>query len=243
MVGQTRRRRSSLALVRQEADVRFYLHRLEESGPDGLATEPPAVLVLGAANGRIAWELGRVASRVVGVEPSERMVAVAEALRREQPGDIGARVRFLHADPRSLRLGERFPLVVAPQNALGLLRSRGDLELLVATVEAHLEKGGLFAFDVLNPPQGPDAEDDGPHRPEPPPRMFAPHFALAPNRGGAGVRTSALHRWRRRLFTAQELDDGLRAGGLTPRERYGSFDGKVFEPGDLMQVVIASSEA
>src|SRR5262249_48147687 len=113
MPGPHRRRRSPLSLVEQELDVRFYLHRLTETGSG-------PVLVVGAANGRVAWELARHASRVLAVEPSDRMIAVAESQRSEHPADAAARLRFVCADLRSLRLGEQFPLVVAPQNALGL---------------------------------------------------------------------------------------------------------------------------
>src|SRR5579863_8282715 len=112
MAGHHRRRRSPLSLVQQEADVRFYLHRLKEAGGG-------AALVLGAANGRVAWELARYADRVIAADPSARMLASAEAERPDHPAEAGARLRFLCADLRSLRLGEQFSLVVAPQNAMG----------------------------------------------------------------------------------------------------------------------------
>jgi hypothetical protein len=48
-------------------------------------------------------------------------VAAAEAQRDDHPTEVGHRLRFQRADLRSLRLGEEFALVVAPQNALGLV--------------------------------------------------------------------------------------------------------------------------
>jgi SAM-dependent methyltransferase len=228
MMAPSRRRRNPLSLVQQEADVRFYLHRLEECGGD-------SVLVLGAANGRVAWELARHAARVVAVEPSERMVGLVETLRKDYPSEISARLRVQNSDLRSLRMGETFSLVAAPQNALGLLGSHADLEAFVTTVRMHLKPEGLFAFDVLNPSPPFISKDDPPHGPEPIQRVFTPHFAES--RGEA--RGNPLRRWKRRLFDSRELDETLRAGGLTPRERYGHFDGKVFEPKDTIQVVVA----
>jgi SAM-dependent methyltransferase len=226
MAGPQRRRRSPLSLVQQEADVRFYLHRLREV-PQG------AVLVLGAANGRVAWELARHASRVIAVEPSETMLAAAEAQRAAQPAEASAHLRFHRSDLRSLRLGERFSLVAAPQNALGLLTSRADLEAVVATVRLHLEEEGVFAFDVLNaPPRLVDGDAFMPPR-----LFFTPH--LRESRRSAGRAPLAVRRWRPRLFSPRELDQVFRDGGLIPVERYGSFDGKAFEPTDAYQVVVA----
>jgi hypothetical protein len=169
------------------------------------------------------------------------MVATAESERSAQPAEAASRVRFVCADLRSLRLGERFPLVVAPQNALGLLTSRADLESLVATVFAHLAPGGMFAFDVLNPKPMPSLSDtDAPHVLEPPRPVFAPHLRESRRARNTGV--SSLRRWRLRLFGPAELDDALGSGGLVPKERYGNFDGKPFEPEDGLQVIVSFRE-
>src|SRR5262249_36881895 len=152
--------------------------------------------------------------------------------------EAGARLRFICADLRSLRINEQFPMVVAPQNALGLLTSRSDLDALVTTVRMHLSRGGLFAFDVLSPrPLQAKPASEAPHLLEPPRPVFAPHLREA-RRARSGL-VASLRRWRLRLFSPEELDDALSTGGLTARERYGSFDGKAFEPTDAMQVVIA----
>lgn len=229
----SRRRRSPLSLVQQELDIRFYLHRLEEVGGG-------PVLVLGSANGRVAWELARHSPRVVAIEPSERMVAVAEAQRTDQPSEAAARLRFICADLRSVRLNETFPLVVAPQNAMGLLASRDDLDAFVASAGHHLSPQGVLAFDVLNPRPRPASAPAEPHLAEPPRPVFAPHFREASRGKSAGA--SGLRRWRLRLFSPSELDTALTAGGLVARERFGSFDGKVFEATDDLQVVVAAHD-
>ncbi|PTL83646.1 bifunctional 2-polyprenyl-6-hydroxyphenol methylase/3-demethylubiquinol 3-O-methyltransferase UbiG [Vitiosangium sp. GDMCC 1.1324] len=225
MAGNDTRGRTPLSLVGQEPDLLFYTRQATEHGGP--------VLVLGAANGRVVWALAEAGVSVLGVDPSERMVQAAEELRASEPAEVSGRVRFLHADPRSLRLTERFQVVLAPQHALGMMGSREDLEAFLATVRHHLEPGGLFAYDVLNPPAEPashrnaDEEEPGaalePRRP-----VFAFHLRERRQPGAPlGIR-----RLRLRPFSPEELDEAMKACGLTPRERYGRFDGKPFDPED-----------
>ena len=44
------------------------------------------------------------------------------------------------------------------------------------------------------------------------------------------------HRHPLRPFTAEELDAAMKACGLTPRERFGRFDGKPFDPEDTRHI-------
>lgn len=223
MAGNDVRGRTPLSLVGQEPDLLFYTRRATEQGG--------AVLVLGAANGRVVWALAEAGVTVLGVDPSERMVQAAEELRASEPPEVSARVRLMHADPRALRLAERFPVVFAPQNALGMMGSHEDLEAFLASVRHHLEPGGTFAYDVLNPPAEPASRDEDaepgaalePRRP-----LFAFHLRERRQPGAPlGIR-----RLRLRPFSAEELDEAMKACGLTPRERYGWFDGKPFDAED-----------
>ena len=223
MAGHDARGRTPLSLVGQEPDLLFYTRRtVEQGGP---------VLVLGAANGRVAWALGRAGLEVLGVEPSEWMLQAAEEDRSREDPAVAGRTRLLRADPRSLRLDERFRVVLAPQNALGLMTSHDDLEAFLATVRHHLVPEGLFLFDVLNPPAEAPARHDEeepsgglePRRP-----VFAFHLRERRQPGAPpGIR-----RLRLRPFSLAELDAAMKDCGLTPRERYGHFDGKPFDPED-----------
>ena len=227
MAGHDARGRTSLSLVGQEPDLLFYTRRVAEQGG-------PA-LVLGSANGRVAWALARGGVPVLGVDPSERMLHAAEEVRSGEPAEVSGRARFLHADPRSLRLDERFPVVLAPQHALGLMGSREELEAFLATVRHHLEPEGVFLYDVLNPPvpvpSRHDEEEPGaplePRRP-----VFSFHLRER-RRPGA---PPPIHRLRFKPFAPEELDEAMKVCGLTPRERYGHFDGKALEPGDARHI-------
>jgi SAM-dependent methyltransferase len=227
MAGNDTRGRTPLSLVGQEPDIPFYTRQAAEHGGP--------VLVLGAANGRVAWALAGAGLSVLGVDPSERMVRAAEELRGSEPPEVAARVRFLHADPRSLRLAERFPVVLAPQHAMGMMGSPEDLEAFLSTVRHHLQAGGIFVYDVLNPPPESSAsrEDEEPGVALEPRRpVFAFHLRERRQPGAPlGIR-----RLRLRPFTAEELDAAMKACGLTPRERYGRFDGKPFDPEDTRHI-------
>jgi SAM-dependent methyltransferase len=231
MAGNDARGRTPLSLVGQEPDLLFYTRQATERGGP--------VLVLGSATGRVAWALAEHGLSVLGVDPSERMVRAAEEPRASASTEVAGRVRFLHADPRSLRLPERFPVVLAPQNALGLVGSHEDLETFLATVREHLVPGGLFVYDVLNPPaesseQNHDEDEPGaalePRRPG-----FAFHLRERRQPGSP----LGIHRLKLRPFSVQELDKAMAVGGLTPRERYGRFDGKPFDPDDARHIGVA----
>jgi SAM-dependent methyltransferase len=175
---------------------------------------------------------------VLGVDPSAQMVRIAEERRASELPEVADRVRFLVADPRSLRLSERFPLVLAPQHALGLAGTPEGLEALLAAVRHHLTPGGTFIYDILNPPREPpsDRDEEAPGAPVEPRRpLFALHLRGRRQAGGA----SAIRRLRLRHFTPEELDAALQACGLTLRERYGRFDGKPFDPDDNWHIGVA----
>ena len=222
--------RAALSLVSQEHDLAFYTRHAGERGS--------RLLLLGSANGRIAWSLAEDGHRVVAIDPSPLMIRSAEDRRSDEDPETSERVRFLTADLRSLRLTERFPLVLAPQHALGLMPTRDDLEAMIATVRHHLEPTGTFIYDVLNPPPEP-ARVDQPREPggayEPRRPVFASHLR---ERGHAG-KPGSIRRLKLTHFSFEEIDSALATAGLSSQERYGNFEGKPFDPEDARCVGVA----
>jgi methyltransferase family protein len=228
--------RPVLSLVTADAGAAFYGDRVDrEGGP---------ALVLGAGDGRIAWELARRGHQVLAADPSEVLLRVAEERRAQEPAEVAARLRVVRADVRSLRLDERFKVVMAPRNALGLMSTPADLESALATASVHLADGGAFLLDLVNPPEhrSPPAPDD---RAEEPPLWYRPVFVphlreRRRERPGEGpIAHEGLRRLRVRQFSAEELDVALAAAGFQAMERYGDFDARPFAPEDPLQIVIA----
>ena len=182
------------------------------------------VLVLGSADGRVAFALAGRGHRVVAVEPSARMHAAAEE-KQVEAGD--SEVRLVHADLRTVRLEEKFSLVVAPQNSLGLMLTGDDFEAALKTVAQHLAPEGVFAFDLRS-----DCEPEATPLGRP---AFTAHMR---ERGGQSVR-----RIRRRVFSPTEVDAVLGRSKLEARERYGDFLSRPWEDSDEMQVVVAGRQS
>lgn len=230
MVGKDGRGRAPLSLVGPDPDVLFYTRQVAERGGP--------VLVLGAANGRVAWPVAERGHTVVGVDPSERMIRAAEQRREGEPPEVSERTRFLVADLRAVRLPERFQVVLAPQHAMGLMATRADLEAFLATVRHHLLPGGTFVYDVLNPRREavlPRDDDEPGAALEPRRPLFALHLRERRRIEGTG----GIRRLKLKHFTPDELDAALQAAGLTPRERYGRFDGKPFDLEDPRHIGVA----
>src|SRR5258708_19554143 len=142
-VGNGLGRSSPLSLVGQRTEATFYARYLSRARP--------TVLVLGCGAGRIPWELSDQGAEAVGVDPSASLIAAAEERRATEATPKADRVRFLSADLRSLRLGRRFALVIAPNNAFGLMSASTDLEALLATAPQPLTAHGVPLFPPLHP--------------------------------------------------------------------------------------------
>lgn len=106
------------------------------------------VLELACGTGRLLVPLAAEGLRVVGVDSSAEMLAIARgALDRR--GLAGA-AELHHADMRTFELGERFPLALVALDSFGLLQRRSDQHAALARIAAHLVPGGLLVLDLAN---------------------------------------------------------------------------------------------
>lgn len=120
-----------------------------------LAARHDRVLEYGCGNGRILLPIARGGTPVVGVDLSAPMLRDLRGRLRDEPPAVRDRVRLRKGDMRSLRLGEKFPLVTCPFNAFLHLYTRESVERFLARVREHLAPRGRFVFDVSIP----DAEE------------------------------------------------------------------------------------
>jgi SAM-dependent methyltransferase len=135
----------------RRADVDYYVKLARRAkGP---------VFEYGMGNGRVSLAMARAGVEVEGVDLSKTMLDDLAARLALEPPKVRARVRAHHGDMRSFRVRRRFPLVIAPFNAVLHLYERKDFEAFLAGVLSHLEPQGRFVFDFSVPQPGDLARD------------------------------------------------------------------------------------
>jgi SAM-dependent methyltransferase len=132
-------------------DVDFYVDLARETGGP--------VVELAVGTGRIAVPIAQAGVRVIGVDLSDGMLAVAGALASER--GVAELVDLRHGDMRNPPVAERVPLVICPFRSL--LHLPDETEKLRALRAAFdlLQAGGRFVFDVFAPSREDIAETDG----------------------------------------------------------------------------------
>lgn len=131
------------AYAKYKVDVAFYLELATAAGGP--------VLELGVGTGRLAIALAERGVDVVGVDRMLGMLERARERLAKRPRRIRDRVELVHEDLRTVRLGRRFPLVIAPFNVLQHLYTREDVERALETCRVHSSRPGRLALDVLLP--------------------------------------------------------------------------------------------
>jgi SAM-dependent methyltransferase len=127
-------------------DVDFYVQAARHAGGP--------VLEYGVGNGRVAIPMARAGAEVVGVDLSRPMLSDLAARLEREPREVRERVSWVHGDMRSVRLGRRFALVVAPFNTVLHLYHRREIEAFFSRVREHLAPTGRWVFDFSVPQSG-----------------------------------------------------------------------------------------
>ncbi len=132
-------------------DVDFYVE-------EALASGGP-VVELAVGTGRVAVPVAKAGVRVIGVDQSPEMLAVAGAYAERE--GVSALVDLRLGDLREPPIGERVPLVTCPFRSL--LHMRDETDKLRALRAAHelLEPHGRLVFDVFAPSAEDIAETGG----------------------------------------------------------------------------------
>lgn len=134
--------------VDYEGWVSYALQRLglpqKASLPAEGGGEPPLILDLACGTGTIAVALARRGYRVVGVDRSEEMLAVADEKARR----AGVKVLWTLQDMRRFQLAEQADAAVCLFDSLNYLVDEGDLERAFRQTAAALKPGALMVFDL-----------------------------------------------------------------------------------------------
>lgn len=211
-------------------DLSFYTRLADDYGGP--------VLELGAGSARVSTALARAGHEVVAVELSNKMIGRGQA--RLVEAGLQENVTYRQGDMREVRLGRRFPLVIAPFNTLMHAYTLADQDATLRTVREHLEPGGRFAFDLYNPneknfgefgvmrlePEWSHVSDEGDlflvQHHDPDAQMITSHYYLdrTDERGVLVRQRSTL---TQRYFTRFELERMLYGAGFTQLQLYGDF--------------------
>jgi SAM-dependent methyltransferase len=106
-----------------------------------------SILDFGSGTGRHAIELASRGYSVRGVDASASMVALADARKSVQPDDVRKRLDFSVGDVRSVRLGEKFDVVLALFHVASYQTTNSDVRSFLETTRQHLRPGGILIFD------------------------------------------------------------------------------------------------
>jgi SAM-dependent methyltransferase len=121
-------------------DIMFYARLAERENAQN-------ILELGAGAGRVSVALARRGLNITGLELSPEMLERGKKFATRE----NTNVNFVLGDMTEFKLEQKFPLIIAPFNALMHLYSLSDQDRAIGMVRNHLESNGIFAFDLYQP--------------------------------------------------------------------------------------------
>jgi SAM-dependent methyltransferase len=209
-------------------DVDFYVEQ-------ALAAAEP-VVELAVGTGRIAIPVARAGVRVIGVDSSPGMLAVARAAAEE--AGVADLVDLRVGDLREPPVPERVDLVVCPFRSLLHMRTEAEKLTALRAARGLLVEGGRFVFDVFAPSREDIAETHG-RWIEREPGIFeradwdeGSRTLSLSVRSDAAETTFGLH-W----LSAPEWLRLLDEAGLEVEALHGWFDGRPYETDEDMVFV------
>lgn len=110
------------------------------------------LLELGCGSGGHAMELAKRDLKIHGVDMSQDMLDMAKTQSSKLPEATASNLRFSKGDIRELALGACFDSVLSLFHVISYLPTLDDIRTVFERVHSHLEKGGVFIFDVWYAP-------------------------------------------------------------------------------------------
>ncbi|MCC6180186.1 MAG: class I SAM-dependent methyltransferase [Chloroflexi bacterium] len=126
-----------------DGDVPLYLELAAAQGG--------RVLEVACGSGRVLVPLAQAGNRIVGLDASPHMLAIARKKLATAGPETAARARLVQGDMRAFDLGEAFDFAVIAVKSFAYLIERADQQRTLAAVVAHLRPGGLLALDLMHP--------------------------------------------------------------------------------------------
>ncbi|MBI1278318.1 MAG: methyltransferase domain-containing protein [Anaerolineaceae bacterium] len=210
-----------------------------------------ASLELSCGTGRILLELAASGLNVSGLDLSNAMLAYAA----EKAEARGLKLDLHQGDMRHFQLNKTFALIYVPNNALGHLYTREDMEAHLACVKSHLQPDGLYMLDMFVP--NPALLLETANQLSPMDQYTDPtdgtlidiyqtsrydhatqikHATWSYIRAGAPIREEP---FSIRMFYPQELDTLLHYNGFQITAKYGDYDLSPFSSHSKYQLITA----
>lgn len=229
-------------------DAAFYLR---------LCADAQTVLEVGCGDGRLLAPLAQQGQRVVGIEPAAGMRALALERGKKLDPEVAERYTVLDGDMRTLKLGQRFERIIIPYCGLYCLRDHAEVVQALKALAAHLEPGGLLAFDgyAVHDPEGMEGYGDFDHlttlkqgkstievyeRDDHENDRHVVHVTYFHeiHTPGARMKTHS-YTLRHHYLVSDAVPELLAQAGLTLLGRFADFEGNLFDESAEHQVVIA----
>lgn len=120
----------------QTDDIQFYRKFISADA---------SVLELGCGTGRVSIPLAPSAHKYLAVDVSEAM------LNRATQKDHDKKANYILGDICSLKLTEKFDLIIAPFRVFQALEKSTQVAGLMKVIREHLKRDGLAILNVFNP--------------------------------------------------------------------------------------------
>jgi len=121
-------------------DLEFYRELALRSGKKALE--------LGVGTGRVAIPLAKAGITVVGIDNSVHMLRVAREKLAKETETVRRRVILKRGDMRNFDLKQSFPFIYIPASTFDHDTTVEEQKQTLNCVYKHLEKNGIFAFDL-----------------------------------------------------------------------------------------------
>lgn len=126
-----------------EEDITFYAQLAKEYGGP--------VLELGCGTGRITLPIAEAGIEAVGLDLSDPMLNVARHKLSQMSREVQSKIQFVQGNMADFSLEGRFSLIILPNNQFRELMSNKDQLSCLRCIGFHLNDGGSFIIDLINP--------------------------------------------------------------------------------------------
>jgi cyclopropane fatty-acyl-phospholipid synthase-like methyltransferase len=234
-------------LFAESDDIQFFVEQAAEAGHQ--------CLELGVGTGRVAVELAKRGHRVVGIDISAGMLAVARDKIAREANHVDGRISVIRTDMRCFALRRRFDLLYSPGGGFQECLTKDDMDRCLERVRCHMKPKARLVLAIWLPSldRKYGVRDFEEHEVTRDGRTVIRSIVWQEAREGmlptieifhqvfTGERLKEEHRVSTvvNILDPKQLRRTLSDGGFEMLEEFGDFEMKPYEPGDEWMVTVA----